>query len=113
MINPKSALRFNSLIVVLIGLISYSNSSSATALIPVGFGLILFILFMLYDKNNKLIAHIAVLLILLLLVGLYKPFAGAIERGDSIAMFRVGIMKLATIYTLICFVKSFIDARKN
>tara|TARA_Y100001970_G_C13858952_1_gene663106 strand:+ start:86 stop:427 length:342 start_codon:yes stop_codon:yes gene_type:complete len=113
MINPKNALRFNSLIVVIIGLISYFNSSSPTALIPVGFGVILFILFMLYDKSNKLIAHIALLFIVLLLAGLYMALMGAIERTDSFAILRVSLMMVTTSYALVCFIKSFIDARRK
>ena len=77
------------------------------------FGLFLIILHFLYDKNNKLIAHIALLLILLLLAGLYKPMTGAIDRGDSFAILRVATMMLTTLYVFICFIKSFIDARKN
>ena len=113
MLLPKSALKLNGLVVILVSLISYYYSTSITALIPSFLGLLLIILHFLYDKNNKLIAHIAVLLILLLLVGLYKPMAGAIERGDSFAILRVALMMLTTLYVFICFIKSFIDARKN
>tara|TARA_Y100001970_G_C14201853_1_gene841576 strand:- start:37 stop:378 length:342 start_codon:yes stop_codon:yes gene_type:complete len=113
MLLPKSALKLNGLVVIVISLISYFFSTSITALIPSFFGLFLIILHFLYDKNNKLIAHIAVLLILLLLAGLYKPMTGAIDRGDSFAILRVAIMMFTTLYVFICFIKSFIDARKN
>ena len=66
MLLPKSV-KLNGLVVIVISLISYYFSTSITALIPSFFGLFLIILH-LYDKNNKLIAHIAVLLILLLLL---------------------------------------------
>ena len=113
MLLPKEALRFNALTVIIISLISYFYSSSITALIPMFFGLMLFLLYYLYDKNNKLIAHIAVLLILLLLVGFQKPLSGAIDRSDLFAILRVTLMILATTYTLVCLIKSFIEARKK
>ena len=106
MLLPKSALKLFGLVVIVISLISYYFSTSITALIS--FGLFLIILHFLYDKNNKLIAHIAVLLILLLLAGLYKPMTGAIDRGDSFAILRVATMMLTTLYVFICFIKSFI-----
>tara|TARA_A100001011_G_C13926319_1_gene681320 strand:- start:92 stop:433 length:342 start_codon:yes stop_codon:yes gene_type:complete len=112
MLLPKSALKLNGLVVIVISLISYFFSTSITALIPSFFGLLLIILHFLYDKNNKLIAHIAVLLILLLLAGLYKPMTGAIDRSDPFAIIRVAAMMLTTLYVFICFIKSFIEARK-
>ena len=113
MLAPKNALKLNSLVVISISIISYLITTSITALIPLVFGVLLIILYYLFDKNNKLIAHIAILLILLLLVGLNKPLTGAIDRADSYAILRVSLMFFTTVYTLICFIKSFIDARKK
>ena len=52
MLLPKSALKLNGLVVILVSLISFYSSTSITALIPSFFGLFLIILHFLYDKNN-------------------------------------------------------------
>ena len=111
-LEPKLILKYNSSILIIISLISYYFSTSVTALIPFFFGCILSIVYFLYDKNNKLFAHIALLVILLLLFGLWKPFSSAFDRHDNFAILRVGTMILFNLYTVICFVNSFIKARK-
>jgi hypothetical protein len=58
------------------------------------------------------VAHIVVILTLLVLVGLVKPLTGAIGRHDSLALFRVLVMVISTLWALIAFVKSFVDAQK-
>ena len=64
-------------------------------------------------NENKIIAHIAVLLTLLILIGLIKPVIGAVERDNSAALIRLGIMIVSTIMAMVFFIKSFINARKN
>ena len=64
-------------------------------------------------NENKVIAHIAVLLTLLILGGLIIPLTGAMDRADNMAIIRVGVMITTTIIAMVFFVKSFIDARKN
>ena len=64
-------------------------------------------------NQNKLIAHIAVLLtliILLSLAGMRLP--KSIESG-GLGLFRVLSMILTSTLAMIFFIKSFIDARKN
>ena len=113
-IEPKKAALLNSSILILIGLISYYyNSTSVTALIPVFLGLAIFLCYLLYDKNNKVFAHICVTLMLLAFVGLFKPIMGAIGRSDSYAILRIGIMQLISLYSMVCFIISFIKARKS
>jgi len=90
-----------------------SDTPSMTALIPLVIGVILLICNPGIRKENKIIAHIAVVLTLLVLIGLIKPLTGAMERGDSAAIFRVVIMLLSTLLATAYFIKSFIDARKN
>ena len=79
--------------VALIGLGGYgylsSDTPSVTALIPVVFGVLLLAMNNGIKKENKVIAHIAVLLTLLIIVGLVKPLTGAMGRGDNAAVARV------------------------
>ena len=90
-----------------------SETPSITAIIPAIIGVILILLNKGVKNENKVIAHIAVLLTLLILFGLVKPLTGALDRGDNLAVIRVVIMIVSTIFAMVFFVKSFIDARKN
>lgn len=102
--------------VALIGLGGYgylsSDTPSVTALIPVVFGVLLLAMNNGVKKENKVIAHIAVLLTLLIIIGLVKPLTGAIGRGDSAAVARVGTMLVLGVIAMVSFVRSFIAARK-
>jgi len=90
-----------------------SETPSVTALIPTFIGVILLFLNNGVKKENKIIAHVAVTLTLVILLGLIKPLMGAIGRADNLAVTRVVIMIVSTILAMVYFVKSFIDARKN
>lgn len=103
----------NAVLLIVLGAWGYFEGTSPTALIPVVFGVILLGLNGGVKKENKVVAHIAVLLTLLIFFGLVKPFLGAMDKGNTMAMLRVGIMLLSTIVAMVYFVKSFIDARKN
>ena len=105
----------NAIILIAFGLWGYfgSDTPSFTSLIPVAIGFILLLLNPGVRKENKIIAHVAVVLTVLVLVGLAKPMAGAMGRSDIAAEFRVGFMILSTFVALGVFVKSFMDARKN
>jgi uncharacterized membrane protein len=102
--------------VALIGLGGYgylsSDTPSVTALIPVVFGVLLLAMNNGVKKENKVIAHIAVLLTLLIIIGLVKPLTGAIGRGDSAAVARVATMLVLGVIAMVSFVRSFIAARK-
>lgn len=111
--NSYKANLINSSTLIIIGLWGYFESSSITALIPVVFGVILFLCSKGVKSQNKLIAHIAVLLtliILLSLVGMRLP--KSIESG-GLGLLRVFSMIATSTLAMIFFVKSFIDARKN
>lgn len=105
----------NALILIAFGLWGYfgSDTPSFTSLIPVAIGLILLLLNKGLKNENKVIAHIVVLLTFLILIGLIKPLTGAIGRSDTTAIARVVIMILSTIFALVFFVKSFVDARRG
>ncbi len=89
-----------------------SDTPSPTMLIPAAAGLILLLCQPGVKAENKLVAHIAVVVALLIFLALFMPLAGSISRGDPLAIFRVGAMSLASLVALIAFVRSFIAARK-
>ena len=89
-----------------------SETPSITALIPSFIGAILLLCTVGIKRENKNIAHIAVVLTLLALLGLIKPLLGAMSREDFIAVMRVSIMILTGVLALVTFIKSFIRNRK-
>ncbi len=105
----------NALILVIMGLWGYfeSDSRPVTALIPVVVGIILVAINNGVKKENKIIAHIAILLTLIITIGLIKPFLGSLERGNITGMIRVSVMILTSLWAMITFIQSFISARKN
>jgi len=111
--KPYKANLLNSLVLIVIGLWGYfsSESPSLTALIPVFAGAILLVFTPWFKNGNKVIAHIAVTLTLILFISLLKPLTGSIARHDNMAVTRVIIMMLSSFFTMIIFIKSFIDAR--
>ena len=113
LLPPKKALLCNALVLIIIGLIGYIvNNFTPTALIPVIFGLLLIILSFMYDKNNKLIAHIGIVLISLVFISLFKPLASQFDKNDLFGISRVALMQLVSLYAIVCFISSFIKARK-
>ncbi len=89
-----------------------SDSKAITALIPVIIGVILLLVNSGVKKENKIIAHIAVLLTFIVLLGLIMPLKGSIERDNSMGIVRVLIMLITSALALISFIRSFIQARK-
>ena len=112
--NPYNANLINAILLIILGAWGYfgSEDPSTTALIPVAFGLVFALSSPLFKKGNKLVVHLVVALTFLLVIALFMPLKGAIERNDTLAIIRVGIMLLGSIFALAVFVKSFIDARK-
>ena len=104
----------NAVVLIGFGLWGYlgSETPSKTALIPVVFGAVLLSLYKGVKKENKIVAHLAVLLTLLILGGLVKPVTAAIGREDGMAIMRVSVMLITTVVALVAFIKSFIDVRR-
>lgn len=90
-----------------------SDSPPMTALIPTFIGVVLVLLNKGVKNENKMIAHIAVLLTLLMSIGLIKPLTAAFGREDNAAILRVLFMLISTIFAFIFFIRSFIAARKK
>ena len=104
----------NALILIAFSAWAYltSETGSMTILIPAFFGVALLVCYPGVKSENKIVAHIAVVLTLLILLALFMPLMNAIGRGDPLAITRVTIMLLATAIAFGVFIKSFIDARK-
>lgn len=90
-----------------------TDNPSFTALIPTVVGVVLIGMTAGMKKESKTISHLAVGLTLLVLLALTMPLRGAILRGDGEAIFRVGVMMLVALITLIIYINSFIQARKQ
>jgi hypothetical protein len=101
--------------VIVMGLWAYlaSDSPSPTSLIPSAFGVIFLLLHSGFKKENKIIAHIIVVLTLVLFFALFRPLSGVLNNGDTLGIFRVGAMMVVALLALVIYVKSFIDARRS
>ncbi len=113
--KAHTASLINAVLLIVLPLWGYfsSETPSITALIPAFIGVLLLAMNYGVKKENKIIAHIAVVLTLVILFGLITPLKGAIGRGDTLAIGRIIVMILSTIMAMIFFVKSFIDAKKR
>ncbi len=110
--NSTNANIINSVCLMAIGTWRYLDVSSLTALIPVWFGFVLLFCSPGLKKENKVIAHIAVLLTLLILVALVgMRLPKSIDQG-GIGLIRVLLMIGTSALSMIYFVKSFIANRK-
>jgi hypothetical protein len=110
--TSKNANIINSVTLIVIGLWGYFEVSAPTALIPVGFGVALILCSPGVKKQNKVIAHIAVLLtfiILIALVGMRLP--KSIDQG-GLGLLRVFLMIGTSTFSMIYFIRSFISNRK-
>ena len=119
--QPSKANLINSLILILMPLWAYltyessdpHSTQSITALIPMFLGIVLLFCTNGIKNQNKIIAHIAVFLTLLALVGLFKPLTSAISDSRGLSVFRITLMLITCIFSMISFVRSFITARKK
>ena len=112
--KPFQINMINALVLIGMGLWVYFSSvdPSPTAFIPVGFGVVFLLLTPAFRKENKAVAHIVVLLTLLLIIALFMPLKGALDRNDTTAIVRVGLMLATSVVAMIIYVRSFIAARK-
>lgn len=110
---PHVASLINAVTLLVMSGWGYLSGGSPTALIPAGFAIALLACLPGVKSANKVIAHIAVVLTLLLVFALFKPLIGAIGRGDALAILRVGLMLGSSVLAVVFFVKSFIDVRRQ
>ena len=90
-----------------------SNTQSLTALIPGIFGVIFLALSGPFKNENKVVAHIIVALTFVLLISLFKPLMGVLERDDTLGLIRVVTMMAVALVALTIYVRSFRDARRR
>ena len=103
----------NSIVLILRGLWGYFEVVSPTALIPVFFGIVLLLCNGGVKKENKVIAHIVVLLTLLILVALVGMRLPKSLDSGGLGLLRVIGMILTSSLAMVIFIKSFIAARKK
>ncbi len=120
--RPYPANLLNSITLILMPLWAYLTfdggpenlTPSITTLIPLFFGVILLLCSMGLKKENKMIAHIAVLITLITLIALIaKPLPAAIENAKSLSIIRIAAMILTSSLAMVTFIKSFIKARRD
>ena len=119
--RPYQANLLNSITLILMPLWAYFSfvgsedkpELSLTAFIPLIFGIILLLCNGGIKKENKIIAHIAVLITFIALIGLTMPLKSAIADERTLSIIRVLIMISTGLISLFYFIKSFIQARKN
>ena len=112
--RAHSASLLNALLLIALSAWGYFSSGAAsfTALIPAAFGVLLLACYPGVKAENKVVAHIAVLLTLVVLLALFMPLRGALGREDPLAILRVGLMLASSALALAMFIKSFIDVRR-
>ncbi|MEM6933294.1 MAG: hypothetical protein AAF526_06845 [Pseudomonadota bacterium] len=113
--TAHTASLINALTLIALSIWAYvaGGGASFTALIPAGFGLGLLLCYSGVKVENKVVAHIAVLLTLVVLIALVMPLTGAIGRGDGLGILRIALMMATSALAIVFFVKSFIDARRR
>ncbi len=115
--NAHKASFINAAVLILMGLWgayasgSFGGGGSPTAFIPVGIGVVLLLLNGGVKSENKVIAHIAVLLTFLTIFALGMPLKGAMGKGNTMGVVRLALMILSSIFAMVYFIKSFRDAR--
>lgn len=113
MMKPHKISLIHAIALVALGSFGALSSESMTAWIPTVFGVLLLACNRGVKNENKVLAHVAVLLTLLIVIGLVKPLQGALGREDMAAAARVATMLGLSVVALATFVKSFMEARKK
>ena len=111
--NAYKAHLLNSLTLLIMGGWGYFATKAPTALVPVFIGVVLLSISQGVKNENKALAHVAVVVTLLGLIGMaMKPLMVALGSDDLMKQIRVIAMIATSVIALIFFVKSFIDAGK-
>ena len=110
--HSASLLNATTLIICAIWAYAAIGGASLTALIPAVFGVALLACYPGVKAQNKVVAHIAVLITLIVLIALYMPLSSALLGGGGGALIRSLLMVATTILAMVYFIKSFRDARR-
>ena len=103
----------NAIVLIGVGLWGYFETGSNTAFIPVVIGVILLACTGGVKSENKVIAHVAVLLtflILLAMLGMRLP--KALDGGGGVAIARAVLPIITGVLAMVAFIGSFRAARK-
>ena len=103
----------NSIVLILLGLWGYFDTNAITALIPVIFGVVLFLCNNGVKKENKVVAHVAVFLTLLILIALVGMRLPKSLENPGVGLYRVLAMITTSALAMISFIQSFIKNRQN
>jgi uncharacterized membrane protein (UPF0136 family) len=111
--KPHSASLLNAIALIAMGLWGYFATASNTAFISVAFGAALLLCNSGLRKENKTIAHVAVVLtFLVLLVYLGRLLPKSLESEDLMKIVRTIIPIATGAWAMVAFIRSFIAARK-
>ena len=113
--NLSNVSLLNSLSLMAMCLWGYFDVSSPTALIPFGFGALLFLCFLISSKKpalNKTVVHVSVILTLMILLALVGMRLPKSLVAGGLGLVRVLFMIATSCFSMLFFVKSFIRARK-
>ena len=107
--KSNQAAIINSIILLSIGLWGYAanNFSAHTAIVPIGFGILLMVLSRYMKNENKLIHYIVFGLTLVIMVAMLRPFLRNAEQEDLNGMIRVGLEMAACAMALIIYIRNF------
>ncbi len=112
MLNAGNANVLNAVTLMAMGAWGYSDTDAKTALIPLLFGVVLLVFSNSIREHNKVVAHIAVVLTLLILFALVGMRLPKSMVTGGIGLYRVIAMIVTGVIALVAFIKSFIDAKK-
>lgn len=111
--NAYKAHLLNALTLLIMGGWGYFATKAPTALVPVFIGVVLLSISQGVKNENKALAHVAVVVTLLGLIGIVmKPLMVALDSDDLMKQIRVIAMIVTSVIAMVFFVKSFIDAGK-
>lgn len=111
--NANTANLLNAAVLIAMSIWAYVSVSMAsiTPLIPAAFGVALLFCAPGVRTENKVIAHVAVVLTLLVFIALFMPLRSMLSAGDTLGLVRVLAMQATSLLAMVFFIKSFRDAR--
>lgn len=112
--TAPTANKVNALVLIICSLWAYLTPEFSywTALVPAGFGIALLACSPGVSAENKVIAHVAVVLTLLIFLLLLVPLFTALGEGNVMTILRVAVMLITSGLAMIAFIKSFRVARR-
>ena len=113
--TAHTANKINAFVLIICSLWAYLTPEFSywTALLPAGFGIALLACAPGVKVENKVIAHVAVVLTLVIFLLLMVPFFTALGEGNTKSIFRIAAMLLTCALAMVAFIKSFRDARRR